>query len=56
VSFYVVFLEIRSAHGAQVVRKAEEKRGPDEPLERNRIDGLTIVEEVTRGIRVRACM
>jgi hypothetical protein len=56
VSLDVVFLEIRSAHRAQIVRKAEEKRRPDEALERNRIHSLTIVEEVTRGIRVGACM
>ena len=50
----VVLPQIRGGDGAEIIGKADEKRGPNEPVQRNRVDRLTIVEEVSRRVGVRA--
>src|SRR5882757_7278990 len=55
-TFDVVGAELRRANGADLVGKAQKKRGSDQALERNLVDGLAIVEEMTRGVGVCAGM
>ena len=45
----IVRREVGSANRAHIVGKAHEQGGADQPLQRDRVDHLAIIEEVARA-------